>query len=248
METNPTNLTDQKIISFLKWIFSIFFLFLALGALMQKSILASLILVLIAALLLPPFSGFWKTNFPFLKNRIIKAIIIFILFIISIAVYKDFDKISTIDEQKEKSELTTSKTEESKKGITLENSKSSQSLIGRYRNSEETSCNVTLDITKSQDGYSYKFKIADKLYKGKVSLNVDKEEKYITLEGIQWISNLGPLKEEDEPDKMESIPTYGIDLQWNENELEFQNYGNSANYYVITECEDKNVRLVKVPD
>ena len=120
---------------------------------------------------------------------------------------------------------------------------SDESIIGRYRSSEETTCELLLDIFKSGDGYSYKFQVKGRLYEGAVSISIVDDEKWVTLEGIPWMENIGPINNDNDAD--ENISTYGIELYWVDNEMGLQNYGNAMNYYVKLACEDKFIRLVK---
>ena len=122
---------------------------------------------------------------------------------------------------------------------------SDESIEGRYRNSEETACELLLDIFKSGDGYSYKFQIEDRLYEGNISISIVGDEKYVILEGIPWVKNIGPISNGEDPDDVEGYPAYGIDLYWNDHEMVLQNYGNAMNYYVKLECDDKFIRFVK---
>jgi len=116
-------------------------------------------------------------------------------------------------------------------------------LEGQYTNSEEDGCEFVLDIVKSKKGYSYKLRVNDQEYKGKVTLS--ENEPYIMLEGIPWVSNLGELKDGRLPEDTKGEPTFGIDFEWTNCELTMQNYGNSMNYYVKFDCGGKYITLVK---
>ena len=120
---------------------------------------------------------------------------------------------------------------------------SDDSIEGRYKNSEETACELLLDITKTADGYSYKLQVKDRLYEGTVDISVVEGEKYVTLQGIPWEDNGDWDKEGDSDIEM---PTHGIDIFWSDEEKMFQNYGNSMNYYVILNCDEKFIRFVKL--
>ncbi|MBS1776217.1 MAG: hypothetical protein JSS64_08040 [Bacteroidetes bacterium] len=112
MNTSSTNSSNQKTITILKWIFSILIGLSALGALASKSFLSCLILLLVASLLFPPLTEFWRTKLPFLKNRVAKIATVIVLFIIGMAVSNDIDK-TTSDKTKgeNKTEQTATKTE-----------------------------------------------------------------------------------------------------------------------------------------
>lgn len=81
-------------------------------ALANKSFLSCLILLLVAALLFPPLTEFWRSKLPFLKNRVAKIATVIVLFIVGMAVSKDIDK-TTSDKTKDKNktEQTATKTE-----------------------------------------------------------------------------------------------------------------------------------------
>jgi len=114
MNTNGTNSSNQKVITILKWIFSILIGLSALGALASKSFLSCLILLLVASLLFPPLTEFWRNKLPFLKNRIAKIAIVIVLLIIGMTVSNDIDKTASTNKQKEetKSEQTVTKSED----------------------------------------------------------------------------------------------------------------------------------------
>lgn len=113
MEKSSVNSSNQKIITILKWIFSILIALTAIGALVSKSFLSSLILLLVASLLFPPFTEFWRNTLPFLKNRIVKITTVVTLFIVGMVVSNKIDKTATINKQKEenKTEQTEKKSE-----------------------------------------------------------------------------------------------------------------------------------------
>lgn len=114
MNSNSTNSSNQTVITILKWIFSILIGLSALGALVSKSFLSCLILLLVSALLLPPLTEFWRNKLPFLKNRIAKIATVIVLFIIGMAVSNEIEKPTTTNKPKEenKTEQTVSKSEE----------------------------------------------------------------------------------------------------------------------------------------
>lgn len=78
------NQKKEKIFTFIKWPFSVLFIVTSLRALIADQIyLAFLCYLLIGLLLFPPLTEFWRMKFPFLKNRIYKGIILFIILLIS---------------------------------------------------------------------------------------------------------------------------------------------------------------------
>lgn len=113
MNTSSTNSSsNQKVIAILKWIFSILIGLSALGALASKSFLSCLILLLVASLLFPPLTEFWRSKLPFLKNRVAKIATVIVLFVVGMAVSNDIDKTtSTNNKEENKTEQTTSKSE-----------------------------------------------------------------------------------------------------------------------------------------
>lgn len=121
MNTSSTNSSsNQKLVTILKWIFSILIGLSALGALASKSFLSCLILLLVASLMLPPLTEFWRSKLPFLKNRVAKIATVFVLFIIGMAVSNDIDKTTSTIKEENKTEQTTSKTETDIKEATEE--------------------------------------------------------------------------------------------------------------------------------
>lgn len=63
----------------LKWFFSLIFFFSALGSLIDKAILSSVLFLLTSLLLLPLLTEFWRTKTPFLNNKLIKMSALFFL-------------------------------------------------------------------------------------------------------------------------------------------------------------------------
>lgn len=80
--TNSKPSTLQVILIILKWIFSAIFFLATLGSLIDKTFLSALIFLLIALLLLPSFTQFWRLKIPFFKNKLIKGGLLVSLFII----------------------------------------------------------------------------------------------------------------------------------------------------------------------
>lgn len=111
MNTSSTNSSNQKVVTILKWIFSILIGLSALGALASKSFLSCLILLLVASLLFPPLTEFWRSKLPFLKNRVAKITTVIVLFIIGMAVSNDIDKTTSTNKEENKTEQTASKSE-----------------------------------------------------------------------------------------------------------------------------------------
>lgn len=112
MKTSSTNSSNQKVITILKWIFSVLIGLAALGALIGKSFLSSLILFLIVLLLLPPLTEFWRNKLPFLKNRVAKIAAVIVLFFIGMAANKNTKETTTANKGENKMEQTASNSED----------------------------------------------------------------------------------------------------------------------------------------
>ena len=87
MEKTNTAQKDSKVITVLKWIFSILFLLSVIGTISEKAYLATIIFLILGFLLLPPMTFFWREKFPFLKNRVVKGAVLLVLFIIGTMVF-----------------------------------------------------------------------------------------------------------------------------------------------------------------
>lgn len=139
-----------------------------------------------------------------------------------------------------------SETEPNNNSLVNKEQNSDESIEGRYKNSEDSACELLLDIIKSENGYSYKFLVKDKFYEGNITISVSENEKYIILEGIPWIENKGSIDEGVDFDEVENIPTYGISFLFEGNGMMMmQNYGNALNYYVKLDCDEKYIQLIK---
>ena len=117
-------------------------------------------------------------------------------------------------------------------------------IEGIYRNTgSNDGCRIFLNITKSDDGYSFGMLVNDKQFNGTVSVSA--VENYITLEGIPWVSNDGPPDNDGNRVKKKKTTIYGIDAMWEDHDLVIQNSGNSMNSYTKLDCDEKFIRLVK---
>ena len=110
-------------------------------------------------------------------------------------------------------------------------------------------CNLTINIEKINDNYYYTLSLQDSVMKGRVTVvkNSKKSdsEYAVTLEGIEWASYEGDISDESKPPQEPEIPV-GIGAVLSNNELTFQNYGNSMNSYTVLDgCDQKYIRLVK---
>lgn len=142
--------------------------------------------------------------------------------------------------------------EQSKNTATLPAQKSTESFEGIYTSDE---CDLSVQITKTKEGYAYFLQTNARKLKGKASVTQNESgEKYVTLEGIQWDDYEGDISNEEETDSVSNpektakdieIPV-GIDASYAKDTLTIQNYGNSMNSYTkISECGAKYIRLIK---
>ena len=115
---------------------------------------------------------------------------------------------------------------------------------------EVEKCTLTITIKKGAKGYVYDFKSDSRSLTGKVSLeeNEDKNGHYITFEGIEWSEYEGELDEDGEPKSKEPLELpVGLNGVLEQNQITFQNYGNSMNYYVqLADCGKKYIVLEKL--
>ncbi|GBU29572.1 hypothetical protein R84B8_03145 [Treponema sp. R8-4-B8] len=124
-------------------------------------------------------------------------------------------------------------------------------IIGRYRNGEDTDGNIILDIAEDL----YKFNVNGALYAGTYEVYYSANLWCVYLPDIKWAHNwiesynnaqITSYEELDnlDQDKMTDKETYGVEFWMEDNELVFQNYGNSmAPYVIFDEVGDKFVRL-----
>lgn len=89
------NESNKKIITILKWIFSVIFLFSFVGSLIDKAFLSAMIFLLMGLLLLPNLTDFWRSKLPFLKNKLMKFGLLFILFFIGVSTNPNISKSKT---------------------------------------------------------------------------------------------------------------------------------------------------------
>lgn len=149
--------------------------------------------------------------------------------------------------------LKVEKTVKQESVVTTTGSSSFPAIEGLYEQKSEDgsseSCNLSVKIEKLKDGFYYTLFLQDSVIKGKATVLKSEEGsdfKYmVTLEGIKWASYEGDVSDEDKPHPQLKIPV-GIEAGFSDNELVFQNYGNSMNSYTVFEqCNQKYIRLVK---
>lgn len=112
---------------------------------------------------------------------------------------------------------------------------------------ESQPCQLTIEILKKLDRYSYNLTLAGKVKRGAVTISKSDDLKQftclLTLQGIKWASYEGDISREDDehPVKKLKVPT-DVTLGYINNELAFQNDGNAMNAYtVFAECDQKFV-------
>lgn len=95
MEQSNLNQSKNNVFTILKWIFAVIFFFSVLGSLMNKAILSAIFFLLIALLLLPPLTEFWRSKFSFLSNKFIKGGLLFVLFVVGVSTNPSISKNSS---------------------------------------------------------------------------------------------------------------------------------------------------------
>ena len=129
-----------------------------------------------------------------------------------------------------------------------------KSIEGIYKTeineNEIETCNLTIKITKKNGEYYYNYKSESRNLNGKVSFsrNIEENEIYIVLEGIEWSEYSGDVSNQDDENYEEKeleLPNE-IDGLFNENEITIQNSGNAMNYYVkLNDCGKKYIEFKK---
>lgn len=95
MEQSNLNQSKNNVFTIFKWIFAVIFFFSVLGSLMNKAILSAIFFLLIALLLLPPLTEFWRSKFSFLSNKFVKGGLLFVLFVVGISTNPSISKNSS---------------------------------------------------------------------------------------------------------------------------------------------------------
>ncbi len=86
------NESNSKIKTILKWIFSVILIISFLGCIRDKAFLSAIIFLLLGLLLLPTLTDFWSNKLPFLKNKLMKYGLLFVLFIIGVSANPNMSK------------------------------------------------------------------------------------------------------------------------------------------------------------
>ena len=109
-------------------------------------------------------------------------------------------------------------------------------------------CSLRLDIVKENEYYRYNLKTNTRNLSGSISLNLNEESDgyYVSLDGIEWSENDGPLNAEGAPIEGNIILPQGIKGSIYKAEIVIQNYGNAMNSYLqLGECDEKYILLKK---
>lgn len=121
------------------------------------------------------------------------------------------------------------------------------SIAGLYKG-EANDCNLTVEIIKTESGYSYILRTKVKNLKGIATFSTGESgEKLLVLKGIEWDEYEGDISREDATDSISEpeIPI-GIGASYVKDTLTIQNYGNAMNSYTkIAECGSKFIQLIK---
>lgn len=143
--------------------------------------------------------------------------------------------------------------------VVIQKSTNKESIEGVYQTQSDPNysdkCEMSVEITKTKDGYAYYLKTSSRKVNGKATFSTNESgEKYLVLEGIKWDEYEGDISNEEESDsvsdsKPEPAPLeipVGIDASYVKDTLTIQNYGNSMNSYTkISECGRKYIQLIK---
>jgi hypothetical protein len=117
----------NKILNIIKWIFSIIFIIASIGALTDKAFISFIAFILLALLLLPPLTEYWKAKLPFTANLVYKGLIIFGLIIMAGLGLPKTNKVTSMNSietgQETKSQTNSNKEEQKDKSKTTQNGK-----------------------------------------------------------------------------------------------------------------------------
>lgn len=143
--------------------------------------------------------------------------------------------------------------------VAIQKSVNKESIEGIYETQSDPNytdkCEISVEITKTKDGYAYYLKTSSRKVNGKATFSTNESgEKYLVLEGIKWDEYEGDISNEEESDSITDSKTetpepeipVGIDASYVKDTLTIQNYGNSMNSYTkISECGRKYIQLIK---
>lgn len=100
---------------------------------------------------------------------------------------------------------------------------------GVYRIADEKICNLTITVRKNEHGYMYLIKGTGVKSSGKLAVEKDGEQVYLTFTGMLRSGDRSP-----------------VTGAYSGNTITIQNYGNSMNEYVcFKQCDGKYLQFVK---
>ncbi|MFC7345850.1 hypothetical protein ACFQO9_03830 [Chryseobacterium zhengzhouense] len=120
-------------------------------------------------------------------------------------------------------------------------------IEGHYQLKKGNSCkmNLTLYYQKNQLKYKLKTDTHEFSDDAEIELNEAEDGYYITFKNIEWSEYLGGLDNEGDPIEKDLPIPKEVSGTLYKDEIIIQNYGNSMNYYVVFECGDKYIELIK---
>ncbi|HQO01095.1 MAG TPA: hypothetical protein PLI62_02415 [Spirochaetota bacterium] len=105
--------------------------------------------------------------------------------------------------------------------------RSNPDYSGVYRIADEKICNLTITVRKNEHGYMYLIKGTGVKSSGKLAVEKDGEQVYLTFTGMLRSGDRSP-----------------VTGAYSGNTITIQNYGNSMNEYVcFKQCDGKYLRL-----
>jgi len=120
-------------------------------------------------------------------------------------------------------------------------------ITGYYQIIDSSYCKFDLEITKSDNQYFYNINTENQNFKGEMEISVSDNEIIISFTEIEWAEYGGMLDDDGEPVRNDLEKPIGIDAEWKNGEIFFQNYGNSMNYYTkFMNCGEKFITLRKI--
>jgi len=110
---------------------------------------------------------------------------------------------------------------------------------------ETYNCNLSLNITKSTDGYIYRLITDKRNVKSSAVIKKHSDGTYITLNNLPWDEYEGDVTNEEAEQREKEVPL-AVTALISSDSITIQNYGNAMNSYtVLSECGRKYIVLVK---
>lgn len=110
---------------------------------------------------------------------------------------------------------------------------------------ETYNCDLSLNITKSTDGYIYCLITDKRNVKSSAVIKKQSDGIYITLNNLPWDEYEGDVTNEKAEQQEKEVPL-AVTALINGDSITIQNYGNAMNSYtVLSECGRKYIVLVK---